>query len=98
LLTACEGTLLLLLFLTSLSRLRALPGRLRRQPYVTLCVTFTLAFCFVFSSFQNFGILTRERVQVYPFVLVLQALPVVSAKARSRRPGVRTSAELAGRP
>jgi hypothetical protein len=84
LLTAFEGTLLLLIFLRSWPRLRAVPGRLRKQPYLTLCVTFALAFCFVFSSFQNFGILTRERVQVYPFVLVLLALPVAAAGARAR--------------
>jgi hypothetical protein len=82
LLTAFEGSLLLVLFMRSLPRLRSVPGRLRKQPYLTLCVTFTLGFCFVFSSFQNFGILTRERVQVYPFVLVLVALPAAAGHAK----------------
>jgi hypothetical protein len=85
LLTACEGTLLLLIFLWSLPRLRSVLGRLRKQPYITLCITYTLAFCFVFSSFQNFGILTRERVQVYPFVLVLLALPAATRRRQASR-------------
>jgi hypothetical protein len=84
--SACEGTLLLLIALLSLPRLAAIRGLLRRQPYLTLCLTFVLCFCFLFSTFQNFGILTRERVQVFPFVLVLLALPI---PRRPLRPGRR---------
>lgn len=84
LVSACEGTLLLLITLGSLPRLSALRGRLRAQPYLTLCAAFVLCFCFLFSTFQNFGLLTRERVQVFPFVLVLLALPLVR---RPKAPG-----------
>jgi hypothetical protein len=82
LLTAIEGTLLLTIFIISWPRLRTIPRRLRMQPYVTLCIAYTLAFCFVFSSFQNFAILARERVMVYPFVLVLLALSTTADRAR----------------
>ena len=85
LLTALEGTMLLLLFVLSWPRLRSIPGRLRKQPYVTFCITYTVLFCFVFSAFQNFGLLARERVMVYPFVLVLLALPAAAAKARANQ-------------
>jgi hypothetical protein len=85
LLAALEGTVLMLLFVLSWPRLRTIPGRLRKQPYVTFCLTYTLLFCLVFSAFQNFGILARERVMVYPFVLVLLALPFAKADRRPQR-------------
>jgi hypothetical protein len=34
-----------------------------------------MLFIYGFSSFANFGILTRQRVQVLPFVVVLLCLP-----------------------
>ena len=47
-----------------------------------------LLFCYIFSSFQNFGILARERVMVFPLVIVLLALPKPEEVVRSR-PGIR---------
>ena len=58
------------------------PRLLRTRPYVAFCRTYTLLFVFAFSSFANFGILTRQRVQVFPFVLVLLALPLASSGRR----------------
>lgn len=74
LIAAAEGSLLLLLFARSLPRLRTVPQRLRRQPFLVLCLCYSAVFVYAFSNFSNFGILTRERVQVLPFVLVLLAL------------------------
>ena len=87
LLAALEGTVLMALFVLSWPRLRTIPGRLRKQPYVAFCLTYTVLFCLVFSAFQNFGILARERVMVYPFVLVLLALPAATASRRLVRQG-----------
>jgi hypothetical protein len=42
-----------------------------RQPYVLYCLIFTMAFIVAFSSFNNFGILVRQRAQLFPFFLVL---------------------------
>jgi hypothetical protein len=78
---AAEGTLVLALFAVSLPRLRSLPARLRRQPYLIMCLSYAALFVYAFSNFSNFGILTRERVQVLPFVLVLLALPKYVAPA-----------------
>jgi hypothetical protein len=88
LLAAVEGTMLMVLFILALPRLKSIPGRLRRQPYITYCVTYTILFCFMFSAFQNFGILARQRVLVFPLMLVLLALPLATPKARiqQRRP------------
>lgn len=86
LLAAVEGTILMVLFILSWPRLRTIPRRLRKQPYVTYCLTYVILFCFMFSAFQNFGILARQRVLVFPLVLVLLALPpATSALERSRR-------------
>lgn len=72
---ALEGTGLLVLFALSW---RQLVGAVRSslvRPYVLLCCTYSLVFIYAFSSFANFGILTRQRVQLFPFVLVLICLP-----------------------
>lgn len=74
LLAAGEGSLLLLLVALSAKSWRHLPQRLRRQPYLIFCLAYMLVFVYAFSNFGNFGILTRQRVQVLPFLLVFLAL------------------------
>jgi hypothetical protein len=85
LLAALEGTLLLVLFVLSLPRLRTIPRNFRKQPYVTYCLTYAFVFCYMFASFQNFGILARQRVLVFPVVLALLALPLATRDHRRRR-------------
>jgi hypothetical protein len=90
LLAALEGTLLLVLFVLALPRLRSIPRRLRKQPYITYCVTYAILFCYMFASFQNFGILARQRVLVFPVVLALLCLPLATSgprRLRNRRNG-----------
>ncbi len=82
LLAAAEGSLLMLLFVLAVPRIRGIGSRLRRQPYLLMCLFYSGMFIYAFSNFSNFGILTRERVQVLPFVLVLLALPRVAAARR----------------
>lgn len=83
LVAAAEGVALLALAVASSRRLRTLPGLLRHNSYLVFVSTYTLLFITAFSSFANFGILTRQRVQVFPFFLVLLALP--KAQPRERR-------------
>ena len=85
LLAALEGSILMLLFILSWPRLRTIAKRLATQPYITFCITYIVLFCFIFSSFQNFGILARERVMVYPFVIALLALPMLEIRNTVRR-------------
>lgn len=73
---ALEGTFLLLLICKAWRRFATLPRLLRRRPYIVFALTYLLLFVFAFSNFNNFGILTRQRVQVFPFMLVLLALPL----------------------
>jgi predicted acyltransferase len=72
---AAEGLVLMVVCATSWRRLVRLPRFFWRMPYVVYCVAFTALFIFAFSSISNFGILTRQRTQVFPFFLVLLAIP-----------------------
>jgi hypothetical protein len=74
---AIETTVLLLLFALSWKRLRNVPAMAFRRPYVLFCVVYTGIFAFAWSSFANLGALARQRVQVWPFLLLLLALPRV---------------------
>jgi hypothetical protein len=96
-----EGLALLALLWVHRRSLRAFPRLLRREPFVAFCTTYTLLFVVAFSSFGNFGILTRQRVQVFPFFLVLLALPsAVEAVqgAVERRRGPRFAQQPVARP
>jgi hypothetical protein len=90
---AVEGTVLLVLMGASLGRLVRLPTFLFRMPYVAYCLAFVVMFVFAFSSIGNFGIMTRQRTQVFPFLLVLLAIPVVELVRRRDRPTLETRIE-----
>jgi hypothetical protein len=91
--SSLEGVFLMGLFITSLRRFRHLPRSLRQTPYVAFALTYSLLFMPFFSSFANFGLLARERDQLYPFIFVLLALPLPPRRPRfpHRRPVSRTS-------
>ena len=61
----------------------ALPRLLLREPYVAYVATYVLLFVYAFSTFGNFGLLVRERVQVLPLLLVLPCLPEAAPAARA---------------
>jgi hypothetical protein len=75
LIASVEGLVMLCLLLASIARLRSVPRLARDRPYIMLALVYTLLFCMAFSSLGNFGILTRQRVQLLPIALVLLALP-----------------------
>jgi hypothetical protein len=77
-----EGVLVLLLVLTSLTRLRGLLRTASRRPYVMMAVVYCTGFIIAFSNFSNFGILTRQRPQLFPFLAVLLALPAAKRGIR----------------
>lgn len=88
LLSAAEAMLLLGLCIAARKRLRSIPSMIRTTPYVGFCVGFVLTFVYAFSSFGNFGILARQRVQALPFLLALLVIPpfqrAVTSPARGR--------------
>jgi hypothetical protein len=85
LLTSMEGVLLIGLTIASRRRLRGAVRESLRTPYVALASVYSLLFMLAFSSFGNFGILARQRAQLFPLVLVLFALPAVQAAHGRRR-------------
>ncbi len=70
-----EGTFLLVLFLRHWRRLRNLVPQ-RRSPYLTMVSAYSLMFAVAFSNVANFGILARQRAQLFPFLLVVLAVPL----------------------
>jgi hypothetical protein len=78
-----EGIMLLGLLILCVRRILAVPGVMLRTPYVAFAATYTLLFVYAFSSVANFGIIARQRVQLFPFLLVLVC--VVPAIRKERR-------------
>ena len=76
-LAAIETTVALALCVLSWKRLRNVPAMAFRRPYVLFSLVYTGIFAFAWSSFANLGALARQRVQVWPFVLLLLAVPIV---------------------
>ena len=74
--SALEATFLLLLSLIRCRWLLAALRSIRRRAYVAVALTYTGLFILGFSSFGNFGILARERVQLLPLFLVMVAIPL----------------------
>ncbi|HUP75828.1 MAG TPA: hypothetical protein VM282_22530 [Acidimicrobiales bacterium] len=72
--SALEGLVLMGLFVLWARQLTRVPRLARRNPYVAFAFMYSIIFVFAFSTFGNFGIITRQRVQLFPFVLVLLCL------------------------
>lgn len=73
---ALENTVIILLILTSLRRIRCLPRAAMMRPYVMVAFLDLAGFCYAFAALSNLGLIDRERVLVLPFLLVLLAIPV----------------------
>ena len=71
--SSIESTLLLVMTLMAGRWVwRAVP-EMRRNPLAAFCGGFTLAFVFAFSNIGNAGILARQRIQLFPILMVLVA-------------------------
>ena len=82
---ALEGSFL---FLFTLWRIRGWLGALRRifkQPFLMFVLVYSGASIVVLSSISNFGILTRERTQLFPLYLMFLAIPPVVIRKEKRR-------------
>jgi hypothetical protein len=73
---AIENTAIVILILSGLRRLKALPRAAFTRPYVLLCTLYCVAFPYAFAALNNLGLIDRERVLFLPFLLVLLAIPV----------------------
>jgi hypothetical protein len=70
-----EAKFLVGLIATSWRRIIAAVRAALDTPYLIMCATYSVLFVYGFSSFANFGILVRQRVQLLPFLLVLLCIP-----------------------
>jgi hypothetical protein len=98
--SSAQSTLLLLLVAASPRRLWAMIKRSPRQPYVLMCLLFSLIFIYLFASLSNLGIIDRERVQLLPFFFVFLSGPlprVRRVRLDDDRTGTYTSAGAGGR-
>lgn len=69
--SSLEGVFLLLLFALRFMPMMKGLASIRRKPYMIFALVFTIGFVIGFSSFNNFGLLARERSQVVPFFIAL---------------------------
>ncbi len=69
--SSLEGMLLMGLLLWRLVPMVKNARRIRRYPYILYTFVFTIGFVIAFSSFNNFGLLARQRSQVMPFLLAV---------------------------
>lgn len=97
LIASAEGTMLLALGAASLPRLLKLPRYIFQVPYVAYALTYTIMFVIAFSSIGNFGILTRQRTQVLPMLLVLLVLPPERQRVDEYTPSVEERARTLNR-
>lgn len=81
LVAAGENTLILLLILSSLPRLRFLPRLCLQRPYVFMALFYSAVFVFAFAALGNLGLITRERTLLLPFLFVILAFPVARSGA-----------------
>jgi hypothetical protein len=86
LLASAENTVVLVLALTSLRRLRLSYRAGRERPYVIVCLIYTLGFLYAFAALGNLGLITRERTLLYPYLLVLLAIPISPKGEEPRYP------------
>ncbi|MEV4560322.1 hypothetical protein AB0K51_25450 [Kitasatospora sp. NPDC049285] len=89
LIQSVECFALLIMFIRGWPQLARIPKLFVQRSYIAFTVVYTLLFCWAFSTINNMGILSRERVQVLPLVLVLLAVPkpaVAKRVVRRRAP------------
>lgn len=72
--SSLEGVLLLYFLVRFRREIVAAIRQWRSHPYVAFLLSYGVIFCIAFSSFGNFGILARQRVQLLPFALMIFAL------------------------
>ena len=85
LVSSLEGVFLLGLMVASRRRFRQALRMMWRRPFIAFAFTYSLMFIIAFSSFGNFGLLARQRSQLFPLALVFFALPAYQSVRRRKR-------------
>ncbi|HEX7131038.1 MAG TPA: hypothetical protein VF228_00600 [Iamia sp.] len=74
-----EGTLLLYLTWRRRRHLLGMISHARERPMVAFTLVYAAVFVMAFSQFGNFGLLARQRVQLYPLLVGLLAVDAARA-------------------
>ncbi len=82
LLTAVESLVLMAFFVLSWRRVWGALRQVWTNPYIRMALLYTLGFVIAFAAISNFGILVRQRTQLYPFLLVILAVQPWYGRAR----------------
>lgn len=88
-----ESTALLVLVLRAVPGLMVNGRQLIQRGQLLFGVAFTSVFILVFSAIGNFGIMSRQRSQVLPFVFLLVAIGLGTAKHQTSRHGQRSTGQ-----
>lgn len=83
--SAIESTALLVMLVMASPGLLRSASQLVQRGQLLFSVAFTFVFVFLFSAIGNFGILSRQRAQVVPFLLLFVALGIGAEKRRLAR-------------
>ncbi len=86
LLTSAEGLLLLVICVRNRARIMQTIRSAPDHPYILFCLLYGAAFVVGFSNIGNFGILARQRAQLYPMFVVLLAMPAAVGRVRRTVP------------
>ncbi|MGB8860468.1 MAG: hypothetical protein WCC60_14485 [Ilumatobacteraceae bacterium] len=84
LLPALEMTFVLAMLVVGWRSLAALPGQLRRAPFVVYATLVCIMFGLAFTTLANLAILVRQRSLVMPMMLLLCCLPARVARQPAR--------------
>ena len=71
--SAIEGTVLIAMTIVGARWLWRMGPEIRRNPVAAFCAGYVIAFVFAFSNIGNAGILSRQRIQVFPVLMILVA-------------------------
>jgi hypothetical protein len=71
--SAAEGSALLVLTVVSIRWIWRIGPAMYRHPFAAYCGAYVVAFVIAFSNVGNAGILARQRVQMFPLLMVLVA-------------------------
>jgi len=85
LISAAESTVLIALLLVAAPGLLRQATQLVQRGQLLFSIAFMSVFVFLFSAIGNFGILSRQRAQVMPFILVFVAFGIGAEKRRLQR-------------
>lgn len=83
---AAENTIILVVLLTSLRRIRLMFRAARNKPFIMMCLVYTIGFLYAFAALGNLGLIERERTLLFPYLMVLLAFPISPKGEEPRHP------------